>query len=110
MKAKTTETPSTLAADIESGRACIETEAGGLTALAAALDERFAAAVEAIDAMRERTARFNALKEATHVSRGSAKPVMAMSRAARENLWRSVVEGDRALARELLERGARAAA
>ena len=41
---------------------------------------------------------FNALKEATHVSRGSAKPVMAMSRAARENLWRSVVEGDRALA------------
>jgi hypothetical protein len=32
------------------------------------------------------------------VSRGSAKPVMAMSRAARENLWRSVVEGDRALA------------
>ena len=46
---------------------------------------------------------FNALKEATHVSRGSAGAVMAMTRAAREGLWRSVATGNRTDARKATE-------
>ena len=41
---------------------------------------------------------FNALKEATHIERGSAAGVMSMTRAAQTDLWRSVVTGDRRLA------------
>jgi hypothetical protein len=46
---------------------------------------------------------FNALKEATHVERGSAASVMSMTRAAQTNLWRSVLTGDRRLAFEAEE-------
>ena len=46
---------------------------------------------------------FNALKEATHVTRGSAAAVMAMTRAAREGLWRSVATGNRTDARKAME-------
>ena len=44
-----------------------------------------------------------ALKEATHVERGSAASVMSMTRAAQTNLWRSVLTGDRRLAFEAEE-------
>ena len=46
---------------------------------------------------------FNALKEATHIERGSAASVMSMTRAAQTNLWRSVLTGDRRLAFEAEE-------
>ena len=46
---------------------------------------------------------FNALKEATHIERGSAAGVMSMTRAAQTNLWRSVLTGDRRLAFEAEE-------
>ena len=46
---------------------------------------------------------FNALKEATHVERGSAAVVMSMTRAAQTDLWRSVLTGDRRLATEAEE-------
>lgn len=51
--------PDTAKRDIESARRTLQTEADGITALVSSIDENFAAAVEAIDAMkRARTGRF----------------------------------------------------